>query len=448
MLTEKRPSASAPRPYHFPAFETGTLPNGSRLIVCPIPKLPLATLMAVTNAGAGKDPIGREGTARLTAKLLVEGTHRWTGAQLAEQFEGIGTSLDSGADWDSATARVTFLTEHFDRVSELLGEVLLGPTFPERELQRLKSERVADLLQIESEPRGLADEAFESFLYTADSRFSIPSGGSKSSVPAISLGDVTEFHARTYTPEKTTFIVAGDLQYDRVYKKLCNALDDWTRRSSAADIRPNAAAGYNRRGKFIEKADAPQSELRVGHAGLPRKNPDYFPVVVMNAILGGLFGSRINLNLREARGYTYGASSYFDWRKDVGPFVISTAVATEVTGAALKEIFLEIDKIREERVSAAELSLAKDYLDGVFPIRYETTAAVASALSNLVVQELDTDYFDSYRERIRAVSAEDVLNAARNHLHPDKLQTLVVGNVSAVREQLAELEVGELADST
>ena len=447
MVKPARPAPGAPRPYHFPAFERTTLPNGAGLIVCPIPKLPLATLMAVSNSGTATDAVDREGTARLTAQLMAEGTRNRTGTELAEKFEGIGTSLESGADWDSAISRVTFLTEHLDAVSDLVGEVLLEPTFPERELQRLKSERIADLLQIESEPRGLADEAFESFLYSPDSRFAIPSGGSKSSVPAISHGDVTEFHARTYTPQNTTLIVAGDVTTSGVYEILSRTLQNWGKGRGAPETRRNKIAADSRRAKLIDKTEAPQSELRVGHAGLPRKNPDYFPVVVMNAILGGLFGSRINLNLREAHGYTYGASSYFDWRRDVGPFVISTAVATEVTGAALKEVFLEIDRIREERVSDAELSLAKDYLEGVFPIRYETTAAVASALANLVVQGLEENYFDTYRERIRAVTADDVLHAARNHIHPDKLQTLIVGNAPAVREQLDTLNVGELSES-
>lgn len=443
MLTSTRPEPAPPRPYHFPAFERGVLPNGAGLIVCPVRKLPLATIMVVMNAGAVRDPEGREGTARLTAKLLIEGTRQRTGAELAEQFESIGTSLDSGADWDSAIARVTFLTEHLDTVAKLLGEVLLGPTFPERELRRLKSERVADLLQIESEPRGLADEAFESFLYTPGSRFSIPSGGSRSSVPTIGLEDVTRFHAQAHTPANTTIIVAGDVRFDEVQKRLGERLGEWASRGTNLSVRSNAIASQQRRVKLVAKADAPQSEIRVGHAGLPRKHPDYFPVVVMNAILGGLFGSRINLNLREAHGYTYGASSYFDWRKDVGPFVISTAVATEVTGAALSEILFEIDKMRAEAVSESELSLAKDYLDGVFPIRYETTSAVASALSNLVVQELDSDYYDTYRERIRAVTRDDVLSAARAHLNADKLQTLVVGNVSEVREQIEGLPLGE-----
>jgi zinc protease len=194
----------------------------------------------------------------------------------------------------------------------------------------------------------------------------------------------------------------------------------------------------------VSKPDAPQSELRVGHVGLPRTHPDFFPTLVMNAVLGGLFGSRINLNLREVHGYTYGASSYYDWRRGPGPFVVSTAVQSEVTAPALREIFLEIARIRSERISDEELSLARDYLDGVFPIRYETTAAIASALATLVIYDLPRDYYDTYRKQIRAVSVDAVLEAAKTHLHPNELQTIVVGDAKVIRDSVAAVDVGEV----
>ena len=164
----------------------------------------------------------------------------------------------------------------------------------------------------------------------------------------------------------------------------------------------------------------------------------------MNAVLGGLFGSRINLNLREARGYTYGASSYYDWRRGPGPFVVSTAVQSEVTAPALREIFLELERMRRDLISEDELSLARDYLDGVFPIRYETTAAIASALASLVIYGLPADYYDTYRNRVRSVSVEDVLQAARAHLHPSELQTVVVGDAKVIRDSLAKLQIGDV----
>jgi zinc protease len=178
--------------------------------------------------------------------------------------------------------------------------------------------------------------------------------------------------------------------------------------------------------------------------GLSRLDPDFFPTLVMNAILGGLFGSRINLNLREVHGYTYGASSYYDWRRGAGPFVVSTAVQSNVTAAALREILLEIDRMRAEPVSDAELSLAKDYLEGVFPIRYETTAAIASALANRVIYGLPQDYYDTYRENIQRVSCNHVIEAARSHLHPEQLQAVIVGDAHLLGTALADLEFGPI----
>jgi zinc protease len=196
---------------------------------------------------------------------------------------------------------------------------------------------------------------------------------------------------------------------------------------------------------LVANADAPQSELRIGHVGVPRLHPDYFAIVVMNAILGGLFSSRVNLNLREAHAYTYGAHSAYDWRRAAGPFVVSSAVKSDVTDAAAREVLFEIDRLRAEPVSADELSLATSYLDGVFPIRYETTAAIAVALANLVLYGMPDDYFDRYREHIRALTADDVLRAARDHLHPDRLQVVVVGDPATVRAPLEALGIGPLA---
>ena len=444
MVTALRPKPGPVRSYRFPEFIDQKLPSGIRVVTAPVRKLPVVTVLVIIDAGSTNDPTGKEGVAALTAGLLLEGTARLNGAALTEKFERLGTSLESGADWDSAFVKITALSDKLEAATMLLGEALSEPAFPEREVERLKAERLAEILQLETEPRGLADEKFSEFLYSPESRYSKPDEGSTESVSGLSRADVQEFYRARYRTGSTTVIVTGDISADDARALVGRAFQGWASGSASSAKLITASRSSRKTVHIVHKQDAPQSELRVGHVGVPRKHPKFFSTLVMNAVLGGLFGSRINLNLREVHGYTYGASSYYDWRRGAGPFVVSTAVQSEVTAPALREIFFEIERIRSESISGEELSLAKDYLDGVFPIRYETTAAIASALASLVIYELPADYYDTYRRNIRDVSSDGVLDAAKAHLHPNELQTIVVGDARVIRDSLAQLDIGDL----
>ena len=438
-----RPSAGPPREYRFPRFERRVLDNGLTLIVAPVTKLPLATVVMVIDAGATADPIGGEGIAMLTAQLLAEGTARITsGTELTERFERLGAAIEAQATWDAASVRMTVMTDRLDAALPLFAEVVTTPTFPAREVGRLRAERLAELLQQRAEPRGLADEMFERFTYDPTSRYARPDGGGDASVRAITRDDIAGFHERRYRPGGATLIVAGDVRIGEIEQLAAASFGTWTGERPSVALTSDAPARGARAVHLVAKEDAPQSELRIGHPGVPRSHPDYFGIVVMNAVLGGLFSSRINLNLREVHGYTYGAFSEFDWRRQAGPFVVSTAVKSDVTEPAAREVLREIDRIRDEEIGDAERSLATSYLDGVFPIRYETTAAIASALASLVVYSLPDDYFDTYRAKIRAVTGADVLDAARTHLRPEALQIVVVGDPRVVEEPLGQLGAG------
>jgi zinc protease len=399
-----------------------------RVIVAPVPKLPVVTVLAVIDATAIADPAGKEGVAEITAQALRDGTAEVDGTTLTLDLEKLGTSLEVGADWDSTVASLTVLRDKIDKAFELFSGVIMSPAFRAEDVDRLRSERLAERVQILDEPRGLAEESFARFAYASNSRFSEPMSGSSKSVSAITRDDVVEFHAANYAPDATTLILAGDLTVEEGVALAEKSFGKWTGKRAQAPSAIDRSARTERAAQIVSKPDAAQSELRVGHVGVPRMHPDYFPIVVMNAVLGGLFSSRINLNLREAHGYTYGASSYFDWRRQAGPFVISTAVQSEVTGAAISETLKEIDRMRQEEIAGEELSLATDYLEGVFPIRYETTGAIASALANMITFGLPRDYYDTYRSRIGAVTTSDVLAAARAHVKPEELQIVVVGN--------------------
>jgi zinc protease len=434
-----RPEPTAPRPYHFPRFERRTLPNGLRLIVAPVHKLPVVSVVAVVEAGAANDPVGQEGLASLTASALTEGTASLDAVDFTRRVEGIGTAVDAGADWDGAVVSMTVLAPRLAEAFALFADVLVRPALPEREVERLKAERIAEILQTRTEPRALADEMFARFVYAPGSRYGRPEAGDEAAVGAISRDDIVRFHRERYVPATTTLIIAGDVTVDAAEALARELLGTWTGGTPSRATVDDAPATRERRVHLVAKADAPQSELRVGHVGVARSTPDYFPITVMNGILGGLFNSRVNMNLREEHAYTYGAHSGFDWRRNAGPFDISSAVQSNVTGAALREVLKEIDRMRAEPVLDSELSLATSYLDGVFPIRYETTAAIASALANLVIYDLPEDYFDAYRGRVRAVTVEEVQAAAQTHLRPDELQIVVVGDPAAIREELESL---------
>ena len=445
MSAATRPQPAPPRAYHFPAFERRTLPNGVRLVVAPVRKLPIVTALLVVESGAVAEPEGREGLAQLTAKLLLEGTTSSDGAELTDRVERLGASIDAYADWDAAVVRLSVLASRLEPAMRLLGEIVLEPAFAEREVERLKAEQLAELLQQRAEPRGLADEMFARFTYEAGSRFARPADGSERSVAAIEREDVRRFYDARYRAGGLTLVLAGDVGVDQAQALAEATFGAMPRGEVAPATTTDRPARTGRAVHIVAKEDAPQSELRVGHVGLPRRHPDYFPTVVMNALLGGLFSSRINLNLREAHAYTYGARSEFDWRRQAGPFVVSTAVKSDVTEAASREILHEIDRMRAEPVRDDELSLATSYLDGVFPIRYETTASIASALAGLVIHDLPADWFDAYRSHVRGVTAAAVRDVAERHLHPDRLQIVVVGDPAVVRAPLESLAFGPVA---
>lgn len=446
VATSPRPAPGAPRPYRFPAFAKLHLPDGLTLLVAPVHKLPIVSVSTVVHSGAALDPAGREGLASLAASLVTEGAGTLDGAALTERFEQLGTGLDAGADWDATSLRLTVTPERLPQALALLADVLAAPHLPPRELERLREERLAERLQLRAEPRGLADEEFCRVVYGPRARYALPEAGTEDSVRAITHDDVREWHAAHVAPGNTTIVIAGDITVADAERLIGVALGRWRSPSTVSRLRAEGAdapaAGNSSRLHVVARESAAQSEVRVGHVGIARSNPDFFPVAVMNAILGGLFSSRINLNLREEHGYTYAAFSEFDWRSSAGPFVVSSAVQSESTAEAVREMLAEIERIRSADAGDEELSLATSYLQGVFPIRYETTAAIAGALANLAIHDLPADYFDRYRDHIGAIRPADVRRVAETHLRPDELRVVVVGAPDAVEAPLATLGLG------
>ncbi len=447
MNTATRPTPGPVRPYEFPAVHRNSLANGVRLLVAPMPRLPIVTVLALVDIGAARERSGEEGVAVLTARTLTEGAAGLDGAALAARLEGLGAAIVTEADWDSTVAQFTTTSDRVDAAFRLFAEVVRAPSFPARDVQRLRDERLAEIAQQLAEPRGLADERFDGFLFAPTARYAQATAGSVRSVRDLEHDLVAAFHASSYGPAATTLIFVGDTTPSRAMELADAGFGGWSSGVGGNPVGPrvDAARSGGRRTIVVSKADAPQAELRVGHLGVPRSHPEYLTISVMNAILGGLFSSRINLNLREKNAFTYGASSLFDWRRGAGPFVVSTAVKSEVSGRAVQEIIAEIEGMRQAPPSASELDLATKYLAGIFPIRYETTAAVAAALARATVFGLGDEWFREYRERIRAVTAEGVHAAARAHLDPARLLVLAVGDPSVIEGPLASAGVGAVS---
>ena len=437
-----RPQPGTPRPYQFPAVHRQLLPNGMKVMVVPMPRLPIVTAMVYVDAGANADPAGEEGLALLTASSLTEGIAGCEGTALVQRFEQFGTVASVWADWEGSYARLTVLKEQLAPALGLLAEVLRGPSFPVREVERLRDQRLAGLTQQLAEPRGLANERFDALLYAPSARYARPVGGTPRTVPRLTREGVEAFHARHYGPATTTLVLVGDITVEAALQVAMEAFGAWRHAAVRGPAVADTEAPSGRRIVMIEKPEAVQSELRVGHVGVPRLHPDYLAIVVMNGLLGGFFSSRINLNLREKHAFTYGASSSFDWRRAAGPFTVGTAVKTEVTGRALEEIVKEIEGMRAAPPTASELALAAEYLAGVFPLRFENTAAVASTVAMAESLGVPEDFYSTYRERVRALTAAEVHAAAQTHLHPDRLLIVAVGDATAVTPMLEGMGIG------
>lgn len=439
MNVRERPTPGPPRAYRMPPFTRSRLPNGVEVVVAPFHRLPLATVRIVVDAGATEDRPGRAGESVLTARSLVEGTRDRSADEITAAIERLGGELESQTGWNDLSVTTTIQAGAIADALAVLSELVQQPTFPESGVLRNRSEQLAEREQARLEPRQHADDVFASVVYDVQARFALPEAGDSATISAFDRSTVQSCHASTFAPERTCVIVVGAVDIEQTVTRVRESLGNWLGSEHVNGSTILDRAAQRSAIHVVDRPGASQTELRIGHVGIPRRHPDYFAAVVMNSIFGGLFSSRINLNLREKHGFTYGAFSVFDWRVQSGPFMISTAVQTDATAPAIREIFAEVDRIRESRVSEDERSLAVDYLAGVFPIRYETTAAIASALAAMRVFGLPPDYFETYRDRILSVTADQILSAAQQHLHPERLQVVALGEASVIEPTVASL---------
>jgi zinc protease len=446
-VIDTRPTPGTPRPYDFPAFERFRLANGLTVVTAHLAGRPLVSAALLMTNGAVDEPPEWAGATILAARALSEGTQRYDAIELVEAAERLGAGLHAEASWDATSAGVDVPGARLEAALELLAEMVRHPTFPPSEVERLRDERLNDLLQARADPRRRAEEAFTETIYTADSPYPPPGGGTPETVKGLDREILQAAYERGMDPGRATFLVAGDLTGLDVGAIVGRLFGDWQPSAHVHAGGAITAAGHNGATaiRLVHRTGSVQTEVRIGHVGVPRRIDDYAALSVTGAILGGLFNSRLNMKLREEKGYTYGASAGWDLRRGAGPFAARAAVNGEATTPAIQDILTELHRIRDGRVTDAELKSAKDYLIGVFPIRFETPGAVLGALAGLAVHGLPDEELTRYREHIESVTADDILATAQRRIDVDHLSIVLVGDADKIAAELEGAGIAPMA---
>jgi predicted Zn-dependent peptidase len=441
-LRSRLPVPGPARPFFFPPIEKSALPNGLGIWTVAHPAIPVVTVVLLVRRGSADDPPGLDGLAALTVDMLDEGTGERSAIAFHESLARIGAQLDSDIGPDAAVLTITALSRFSREAVRLLADMTARPALTDRDFERVRQLRIHRLTQLRDLPGAVADRAFVKLLYGAHPYGHTPLG-SEQTLAAITVDDVRAFHRAAIRPADATLIVVGDCRHDDVRRNAERAFGSWEGSAGSRSAAP-APLPSPARLSIVPRRRAPQSELRIGHVAVARDTPDYHALVATNMVLGGQFVSRINLNLRQDKGFTYGARTSFDFRRMPGPFSLQVSVHTATTGRAIAESLAEIDGIRGARpVTADELALGVAALTRGFARNFETGEQLARAVSQIALYGLPDDYFDRFVPAVEQVTAEDVTRVAARHLDPERLTVLVVGDVDAVGGDLSQLSLGE-----
>lgn len=437
------PTLGAPPELHLPNVEVRELPNGLKLMVVERHKLPVADFVLVMPGGATENPAAEAGVADLMADMLTAGTTSRTALEIADQAAFLGISLDASSGWDATTVALSTPTRQLDSALALFSDVILHPSFPEAEFARVKRERLTELLQLKDHGPAIADLAYPAILYGKDSPYGRPVVGTEASVSAMTVASVKNFYQAHFAPSGATLIVVGDITAESLMAKLAPLFGTWASRSvpltTVAPVpRPASTTIY-----LIDKPGAAQSSFRIGAVGAARSTPDYFPLQVLNTALGGSFTSRLNQDLREAKGYTYGAFSSFVMRRFAGPFTARAEIVSAKSDSALLAFMSELTAIRDT-IPAAELEKTKRYLELGFPAEFETTAQIAAQLADVALYHLPLDYYNHVVANIDMVTQADVQRVAQRYIDPSHLTVVIVGDRKSIEPSIRALNVAPL----
>ena len=416
---------------YIPEIYQATLPNGMTLLGVEYDRVPWVSLAFLAKRGAETDPPGKAGVADWAAEFLTLGTARREQLQRAQDIEARGAELTARGGWDATLVTLEGLAEDFPELMATLAEVVQTSSFPEGELPLLKERRRAELVHLLDDPRELANVSFLR-LFFRGAPYGHAAAGDLQSVAAINLADLKEFYRRQFTSQTSSLVVVGMVDFSRVEAEVRRYWAAWAGGGPASPAYTQTPAELCPPGTYLlDKPALTQSEIRLGHLGLPRSHPDYFPLKLVNYILGeGGFSSRLMTRIRSELGCTYGIRSHFHFRRAPGPFIISTFTPAANTALVVKEIRAVLEEVRGRGVTAQELAEAQSYYVGHFPLGLETPRGLSRQVISLDLYDLGGDYLRRYGSQILAVTLADAARAARDHLHPEALVTLVMGPAS------------------
>ncbi len=420
--------------FSLPEIEKFNLENGLQVLSIQKNKLPIVRLNLIVNAGSKFDPENKKGLSNLFAMTIDEGAGEYSSLELNEEFNFLGTNFGVSANQDRVHLSLQSLTENFDRSLELFSLIVNQPHFSGEDFLRQQRKILTHLLQLKDDPEEIADTVFSYKVFDKDNLYAFPINGYESDVKNISAADIKNHYENYFTPVNSTLVVVSNLKKDELTEKLNNRLRGWNTNAVTSELNFNSF--QNKRQIFlVDKKNSVQSEIRIGHLSSPRTQEEFFNKLVLNTILGGPFTSRINLNLREKKGYTYGASSNFGYYENAGFFYVSTSVGIENTSNAVKEILFELENIKAG-VTAEELEFARSFLIRKFPSNFETYSQLASSLTSIAAFGLPDNYFNTYIDNVKKVSIEDVNSAAVQNIFPEELIIVIVGDKETLLPQL------------
>ena len=435
------PKPATARPLQLATPVTETLPNGLTLILNERRGLPIVAANLVLRTGSDANPLDKPGLANFTAAMLDEGTATRNALQIADEVAQLGASLGISSSMDATTLAIRSLSKNFASTVDVLADVTLHPSFPAQEIERQRASRLAALVQQRDNPNQVAAQVTASALYGPKHPYGYAEIGTEAALKSVARADMEAFWKQNFVPNNAALVVAGDISMAELKALAEKSFGGW-QKGSPAQPALGAPATTPARVVIVDKPGSPQTQLRVASIGAPRSSPDFRPMQVMNLALGGLFSSRINMNLREEHGYTYGANSNFSFRRAAGPFQIASGVRTDVTAAAVNEIFKEVRGMIDKPVSAEELQKAKDSLANSLPGAFESSANAVNNFSNVFIYNLGLDYYTRYAEQVNAVTPDQALAVSKKYLVPANMVVIAVGDRAKIEPELRKLNLG------